>query len=725
MEGDVIRMTDKKRQKPELLAPAGSINVFENAVEAGADAVYIGAPALNARALSQDFTFAEIGAMVQFAHERGVKLYLAANSLLKEDEIPRAIETLAMLEELQPDALIIQDLGIYNLCRRYFPGLRLHASTLMGAHNSLAVRQFATMGFERVVLARELAIKEINIVAKESPVELEVFVHGALCFSYSGLCLFSSYLGGKSGLRGRCVQPCRRLYRWNSKEHRPGYFFSMNDLNSIDLVHKLAKIGISSLKIEGRLRSSHYVTSVVKAYRMVIDATVGDQETLKNAEDLLEHAMGRKTSRGYFSSPQAGDLITPDHSGNIGLYLGRVGKTVGKNRVSLTIRQSLQTGDRLRLHQEKTGERIGFTLRQLLKNGQKTARADRGDNVAIEVPAQVKRGDSLFKVDSRAAREAEKQRSSLVPERFENIIKKRQNKIEQKTASIRKNLTPATCRKRRAALSSGKRVRKFAVTGLSLYIKIDDLQSLKLRLPIIPELFLVELNRRTYSDLYRMKKIVKKFQHKIVWSLPPVILETELEFFKKAAKELIGKNFKTWQVAHISQFQLFTGKDRVNLLGDYHLNILNSQGLAVLDSFHIKRTQVAVEIDKKSLMGLAGSRSAVRSMIDLGLTLYGTVPLFTARSMADHFQYDQPFISPKGETFVLRKAYQSTIALAENPFSLLSRLSELARIGLKYGIIDLCHHKIERRELDEIGRELAGKGARKKLSTFNYFGELL
>ena len=124
-------------------------------------------------------------------------------------------------------------------------------------------------------------------------------------------------------------------------------------------------------------------------------------------------------------------------------------------------------------------------------------------------------------------------------------------------------------------------------------------------------------------------------------------------------------------------------------------------------------------------MDLAGSRSAAESGIDLGLTLYGTIPLFTARSMADHFLYEQPLISPKGETFILRKAYQSTIALAENPFSLLARLPELARFGLRYGVIDLCHHKIERKELDEIGRELAGKDARRKLSNFNYFGELL
>jgi len=718
-------MSEKQKEKPELLAPAGSINVFEKAIEAGADAVYIGAPSLNARALSRDFSLAEIGAMVQFAHGKGVRLYLAANSLLKEDEIPQALQTLAMLEELQPDGLIIQDLGLYHLCRNYFPHLRLHASTLLGAHNSLAVRQFEKMGFERVVLARELTIKEIDAIARKSRVQLEVFIHGALCFSYSGLCLFSSYLGGKSGLRGRCVQPCRRRYKWGQGGQKPGYFFSMNDLSSIDLVHKLAKVGVSSLKIEGRLRSTHYVTSVVRAYRMVIDAPAADRETLGNARELLAQAMGRKTSRGYFSSPQAKDLITPYHSGNIGMYLGRAGKTTGKGKVSLVVKQPIQAGDRLRLHQEATGERIAFTLRTLTKNGRKAAQANRGESVILEVPARVKTGDSLFKVDSRAAREAEKEKPVLVPEEFDRTVRKLQRKVEQKIGAIHKNLVSGAGRKKRTGSFATKKGRKGAGTRPSLYVKVDDLQLLKVRLPVIPELFLVELNRKTFTDYERQKKIVKKFHHKIAWCLPPVIMENELDFFTKSIRELLGKNFRTWQIAHIGQCLFFTSRDRVNLLGDYPLNILNSPGLLFLASCQLQRTQAAIEIDKKNLMALAASKTAAKAGIDLGMTLYGTPPLFTARPMADHFQYDKPFISPRGESFVLRKAFQSTVALAESPFSLLSRLSELSRIGVQYGIIDLCHRKIDRRELDEIGRELAGKGARRKLSTFNYFGDLL
>ena len=718
-------MNDKLHKNIELLAPAGSIAVFEKAIEAGADAVYIGAPALNARALSRDFSLAEIAAMIQFAHDKGIKLYLAANSLLKENEIPQAVETLAMLEALQPDALIIQDLGIYHLCRTYFPHLRLHASTLFGAHNSLAVRQFEKMGFERVVLARELTMKEIGAIGKQSRVELEVFVHGALCFSYSGLCLFSSYLGGKSGLRGRCVQPCRRRYNWSQKGQKPGYFFSMNDLSSIELVHKLARAGVSSFKIEGRLRSAHYVTSVVKAYRMVIDGPADDKKTLESAKELLHQAMGRKTSQGYFSTPQPADLISPYHSGNIGMYLGRAGKGTGKGKVSLLVKEAIQAGDRLRLHQEETGERVAFTLRNLTKNGRKISHATPGEHVMLEVPAGVKKGDSLFLVDTRAARESEKEQPSLVPHAFNQTVKKMHHQVKQKVTAITKKLRPGEDRRKKAGAVPMKNRRGRDGAKPALYFKVDDLQVLKLRLPVVPEMYLVGLNRKTYSDFKSMKKLVKKIQHKMAWCLPPVIMEDELDFFWKSIGELLKNNFRTWQIGHVWQQLFLDGEKRLKLSGDYTLNVLNSQGLFVLKGFNLQSVQAAIEIDRECLRDILTSKSAKSSGIDLGMTVYGTPPLFTARPMAAHFIYAQPFVSPKGESFVLHKAWNSTVALAENPFSLLAKLTELAEMGIKYAVIDLCHRKITRKEVEEIGRELAGKRYRRKLSTFNYNGRLL
>jgi len=718
-------MNDQKRKKPELLAPAGSINVFEGAIDAGADAVYIGAPALNARALSRDFSWAEIAAMIQFSHERGVKLYLAANSLLKENEIPQVLETLAILETLKPDALIIQDLGLYHLCKKYFPQLRLHASTLFGAHNSLAVRQFKNMGFERVVLARELTIKEINSIARTSNVELEVFIHGALCFSYSGLCLFSSYLGGKSGLRGRCVQPCRRRYHWEQKGEKPGYFFSMNDLGGIDLINRLQKAGVASFKIEGRLRSAHYVSSVVKAYRMVIDAGPGDKKIIENARELLHQSMGRKTSQGYFSTTDSKELISPYHSGNIGMYLGQAGKGTGKGKVFLELKQALQVGDRLRLHQEDTGERFSFTVRNMTSKGRKTSKANRGDSITLEVPAVVKKGDSLFKVDSSKAREAEKKMSGIDTASFNPTVKKILRNTKQKVLTVQKSLAVGRSKSGKISATGMRRTRGTPGAKPLLFIKIDDLQALKSRLPVMPELLLVELNQKTFNDFQHQKKTVKKFHHKMAWCLPPILLESEVDFFSKAIKQLIKNNFRTWQIGHIGQQLFFDGKERLNLLGDYTLNILNSQGLFVLYDLKLQRAQVAIEIDRKGLADILNSKSAANSRLDLGMTVYGTPPLFTARPMAAHFIYNQPFVSPKNESFVLRKKWNSTVALAENPFSLLPMLPEMAKMGLTYAVIDLSNSRINRKESEEVGREIAGRRSRRKLSTFNYNGSLL
>lgn len=211
----------------------------------------------------------------------------------------------------------------------------------------------------------------------------------------------------------------------------------------------------------------------------------------------------------------------------------------------------------------------------------------------------------------------------------------------------------------------------------------------------------------------------------MVWCLPPVIMENEVEFFSKAITQLIKNNFKTWQLGHVGQQLFFERKERLSLLGDYTLNILNSQALLVLHDLKLQRAQAAIEIDRKILGDILSSKSATNSSVDLGMTVYGTPPLFTARPMAKHFLYAQPFVSPKGESFVLRKAWNSTVAIDENPFSLLSKLNELAKMGVEYAVIDLCHRKITRKENDEIGRELAGKRYRRKLSTFNYNGSLL
>ena len=242
-----------KNKKPELLSPAGSMECFFAALENGANAVYFGLEDFSARAGAQNLTLDEAGKAIAYARQRSVKVYIALNTLIKTHELENVVDYLIALEELQPDAIILQDLGLLYLLQSLFPRFNLHASTQMAIHNLAGIRQLEKIGFQRVVLARELSIAEIDYICQNTFLEIEVFIHGALCYSYSGLCFFSSMLGGRSGNRGRCAQPCRMQYK--TSQNNEGYYFSMKDLQSLPSINKLMVAGVHSFKIEGLMKS--------------------------------------------------------------------------------------------------------------------------------------------------------------------------------------------------------------------------------------------------------------------------------------------------------------------------------------------------------------------------------------------------------------------------------------------------------------------------------------
>jgi len=391
-----------KSKKPELLAPAGSLEAFFAAMESGADAVYCGAKEFSARAKAKNFTTAELEKMAAYARARGARLYVTINSLIKEAELPQAAGLLADLEAIGVDAVILQDLAVWRLIREFFPGLRLHASTQMTIHNSAGVRMLEKMGFSRVVLARELCLEEIAAIRQQTSLELEHFVHGALCFSFSGQCYFSSYLGGKSGNRGRCAQPCRRLYR---AQKQPGYYFSTNDLSAIDLLPELEQAGVRSFKIEGRMKSAEYVANVVSAYRKALDAPVeGRREALKESKELLKSSFGRLPTRGFLAGPDPTDIASPSIKGSTGRFLGEITSIRGKE-ISFKSRDVLYVGDRLRVQPKTDRPGQGFTVKQLRQGKKDLKRVSAGSFVTLQTPftEQLKTGDAVFKVSSEQA----------------------------------------------------------------------------------------------------------------------------------------------------------------------------------------------------------------------------------------------------------------------------------------------------------------------------------
>lgn len=265
----------------ELLAPAGSPDAYRAAVAAGADAVYLGAKGFNARHQADNFEDADLESVIEDAHIKGIKVYFVLNTLLKDSETEEACNLASFVYNKGIDAIIVQDLGLAGVLKRLAPSLPLHASTQMSIHNLDGVIAAKELGIERVILSRELSLNEIQSIVLNSGMEIEVFVHGALCVSRSGQCLLSSYIGGRSGNRGRCAQPCRLPWKTDGKSNFGGYLLSPKDLMTLEILPELINTGISALKIEGRMKSPEYVAAVVSVYRKYLDMAI--QNTHENA----------------------------------------------------------------------------------------------------------------------------------------------------------------------------------------------------------------------------------------------------------------------------------------------------------------------------------------------------------------------------------------------------------------------------------------------------------
>jgi len=314
----------------ELLAPAGNVEALDAAIGEGADAVYLGLKSFNARSRSTNFAWNQFEAAVQSVHRQGKKIFVAVNTVSEERETERLYRFLAYLEKIGPDAIIVQDFGVIRMVQEFFPKLVVHSSTQMNVSSAKAVNLLSKQGVSRVVLARELGLEEIRYIRQNTSAELEVFVHGALCVSESGLCLFSSYLGGKSANRGMCTQACRRFYTAEGSDNLgQGYFFSPGDLQLVEKIPDLVMAGVDSFKIEGRMKSAEYVGSVTAAYRYVLDHWQEDKKgAISTAQRILSTDFARsKTTFWYdFKAAEeervAENVLNPNQAGGTGIYLG-------------------------------------------------------------------------------------------------------------------------------------------------------------------------------------------------------------------------------------------------------------------------------------------------------------------------------------------------------------------------------------------------------------------
>ena len=601
------------------MAPAGDRASFLAAVAAGADAVYLGLKHFSARMQAKNFGLGELAMLVDFAHERGVRVYVAMNVLLKPEDARAAgglIERLARM--VKPDALIVQDLGLISLARQAgFTG-EIHISTLANATHPAALQVARDLGATRVVLPRELDLEEVKLMAESCPegLELELFVHGALCHCVSGRCWWSSFFGGKSGLRGRCVQPCRRLYRQGGAKSKPERLFSCQDL-SLDVVTKplLNLPQVSSWKIEGRKKGPHYVYYVVTAYRMLRD-NPNDAAARKSAFSLIEQALGRPGTHGRFLPQRPFPPVKPSQETASGCLVGQVKKEPG-GKSYIQSRLDLLPGDLLRLGCEDDAWHQTMPLRRRVPKGGRLdfPRPQSGHLPPAKAPVFLidRREPELMRILADLEKELaarpvppEKEASSFAPRHF-----------SPPTRTLRLDMGVFRAMPRGAG--------KGRAGDVGVWLERSALLD-------VPR----PVTARTW------------------WWLPPVIWPAEEERYRALLAEARERGAKMFVLNAPWQAGLFESREGVReglrLIGGPFCNLASVETAAQYADLGMEAAFVSPELSGAELLSLPRN-----SPIPLGIVVGGFWPLGITRILAEEVRLEEPILSPRGEIAWVRK----------------------------------------------------------------------
>ncbi len=391
----------------ELLSPVGDFDCLKAAVQNGANAVYFGSNLFSARAFAQNFGREELEQAINYAKIRGIKTHLTLNTLIKNEEFEEAFNVAKTAYEFGIDAIIVQDIGLALSLINSFPDLEIHASTQMTTSNLEGAKKLEHLGFKRVVLSRECSLSEIEHICKNTNIDIEVFAHGALCISYSGQCLFSSMVGGRSGNRGKCAQPCRLPYSLLTQDEQildKGYLLSPRDLCSLENLPKLISAGVASLKIEGRMKSPTYVATVTRIYRKYIDLAykyLNNEISKYEIDSKDKHDLMQVFNRGEFSAGHLQDepnkqLIYPQKPNNMGIFLGKIIKfNPTKGLVTAKLENTLSIGDGISFENENTK----YTISELMNKNVNFKSAKKGMTVTFgRMKGNIKPNDRIYKL---------------------------------------------------------------------------------------------------------------------------------------------------------------------------------------------------------------------------------------------------------------------------------------------------------------------------------------
>ncbi len=671
--------------KTELLAPAGSKESLDAALGEGADAVYLGLRDFNARTRAKNFSYKEFEAAVEKIHEAGKKIYVALNTVVEERESKAIYNILKYLSLVGPDAVIVQDLGVVRMINEYFPDMKIHASTQMNIGSSSGVNLMSKYGVKRVVLSRELDFGQIKSVRENTNLELEIFAHGALCISASGLCLFSSYIGGRSANRGTCAQPCRKLY---SALDKTGYYFSPRDLMLIQYVPEIIESGINSIKLEGRMRNAAYVSTIVRAYRHVIDNYEhGKNDAVANALEILQNDFARSKTSFYFSRKSGEGLIGEKTTGGLGIYLGKIREVQtidGRRYGVLKTGCTLEENDTIRINAGRGSLRQNLKISEPIKN-------EKG--ILISIPDNAGKNDDAYLTVKRE-----------LALKYKHILPKSLNRYKRHPGNNEIPRPKKTGEKFKNSLKRG------------FYIKIGSINDIFITQAFKPEKLIIELKNFDHSKIIGDLKSTAYNPEDIIISLDPFFIYTDEKPLAEAAAKLSENGFKYFVANNTGHISILKNNG-LNIIAGPFLYAFNGFALDFLENLGASYFIDPVESSKDNLLKTwAGGKNRDRAIIQVfaypGLFRIQT-DLFNKYSFStfsDKYKNNFNIIADNGKTIVI----------PERPFSIIDKIAELKRDGFGKFLVDMSYIRLNKNIYKSLYRAAATFTNPPNISRFNW-----
>ena len=690
----------------ELLSPCGDFECLKAAVQNGANAVYLGSSNFSARASAKNFNLEELEEAINYATLRNVDVHLALNTLIKNEEFGEALAIAKSAYELGISAIIVQDIGFAQYLYKNLPLLPIHASTQMTIHNLEGVLQAQKLGFSRVVLSRELNLQEIEFIKNNSNIELEVFIHGAICISYSGQCLLSSMIGGRSGNRGKCAQACRLPYELvetslnSSSTIDKGYILSPRDLCGLEFIPNLIDSGISSLKIEGRMKTPEYVATVTRIYRKYINMAINNTPYVIDENDVkdLQQVFNRGGfSKGHLDSSPNQDFIFKEKPNNMGIYVGNVSHfNSNKGHINLNLNDKLSIGDTITFENEPTKYRIS----ELMINNTNCEKATQGQTVKIgRMKGNINIGDKIFKLESKTL-------TTLAKQSYNNDILK--NKLNC-SIKIKKNIpisVDVTCKNnisvhivssiipevsKTSPITKERIISQFSKTASTpfefekfdidldenLYINIGEINELRRNVLNQLETMIINSKKKNANNIsFNLKKYYKNTNNKQISVLLNILnldfdytllenvdnIYIPLKYFSDLNYEdilkKISSNYNTYiymptiikpnyknlfsniiddalvkytikgfVISNLGNIELLEKyKSKYEFIGNYTLNIFNSESCLVYNNLGINRVTLSCELNENLIHNICDF-----TCVPTELIVYGKTPVMNLR----------------------------------------------------------------------------------------------